>query len=130
MIGLKYEIRGNVYEIVGIANNIVQLQSINDDYHMEITCERFCDTIKNRIAEIEHLLDDDSTTDEEFDDLMQESQRQTALLGELESSIRLNNAKEISPDEWTVNFLKSFGTTSITRVISVKQYDVLKRINN
>ena len=65
MIGLKYEIRGNVYEIVGIANNIVQLQSINDDYHMEITYERFCDTIKNRIAEIEHLLDDDSTTDED-----------------------------------------------------------------
>ena len=130
MIGLKYEIRGNVYEIVGIANNIVQLQSINDDYHMEITYERFCDTIKNRIAEIEHLLDDDSTTDEEFDDLMQESQRQMALLGELESSIRLNNAKEISPDEWTVNFLKSFGTISVTRVISVKQYDVLKRINN
>lgn len=44
MIGLKYEIHGNIYEIVGIANNIVQLQSVNDDYHMEITCERFCDT--------------------------------------------------------------------------------------
>ena len=130
MIGLKYEIRGNVYEIVGIANNIVQLQSVNDDYHMEITYERFYDTLKNRIAEIERLLDDESTTDEEFDDLMLESQRQTALLGELESSIRLNTAKEISPDEWTVNFLKSFGTTSVTRVISVKQYNVLKRINN
>ena len=61
---------------------------------------------------------------------MLESQRQTALLGELESSIRLNDAKEISPNEWTVNFLKSFGTASVTRVISLKQYDVLKRINN
>lgn len=130
MIGLKYEIRGNVYEVVGISNNKIQLQSVNDDYHMEIPYERFCDTIKNRIAEIEHLLDDDSTTDEEFDDLMQESQRQTALLGELERSIRLNDIKEISPDEWMVNFLKSFGAASVTRVISVKQYDVLKRINN
>ena len=130
MTGVKYEIRGNVYEIVGISNNKIRLQSVNDDYHMEIPYERFCDTIKNRISEIECLLDDESTTDEEFDDLMLESQRQTALLGELESSIRLNNAKEISPDEWTVNFLKSFGSTSVTRVISLKQYDVLKRINN
>lgn len=129
MTGLKYEIRGNVYEIVGISNNKIRLQSVNDDYHMEIPYERFCDTIKNRISEIECLLDDESTTDEEFDDLMLESQRQTALLGELESSIRLNNAKEISPNEWTVNFLKSFGTTSVTRVISLKQYEVLKRIN-
>ena len=127
---LKYEIHGNVYEIVGIANNKVQLQSANDDYHMEILYERFCDTIKHRISEIECLLDDESTTDEEFDDLMWESQRQTALLGELERSIRLNDTKEISPDEWTVNFLKSFGAASITRVISVKQYEVLKRINN
>ena len=127
---LKYEFHGNVYEIVGIANNKVQLQSVNDDYHMEIPYERFCDTIKHRISEIEFLLDDESTTDEEFDELMWESQRQTALLGELESSIRLNNAKEISPDEWTVNFLKSFGSTSVTRVISLKQYEVLKRINH
>ena len=87
-------------------------------------------TIKNRISEIDRLLDDESTSDEEFDDLMLESQRQIALLGELESSIRLNDAKEILPDEWTVNFLKSFGATSVTRVISIKQYDVLKRINN
>lgn len=130
MIGLKYEIHGNIYEIIGISNNKIQLQSVNDDYHMEITYERFCDIIKNRISEIECLLDDESTTDEEFDDLMLESQRQTVLLGELESSIRLNNAKEISPDEWTVNFLKSFGSTSVTRVISLKQYEVLKRINH
>lgn len=130
MIGLKYEIHGNIYEIIGISNNKIQLQSVNDDYHMETTYERFCNTIKHRISEIERLLDDDSTTDEEFDGLMLESQRQTALLGELEGSIRLNDAKEISPDEWTINFLKSFGSTSITRVISLKQYDVLKRINN
>lgn len=127
---LKYEFHGNVYEIVGIANNKVQLQSVNDDYHMEIPYERFCDTIKHRISEIEFLLDDESTTDEEFDELMWESQRQTALLGELERSIRLNDIKEISPDEWTVNFLNSFGAVSVTRAISVKQYDVLKRINN
>lgn len=130
MIGLKYEIHGNVYEIVSISNNKVQLQSVNDDYYMEIPYERFCDTIKHRISEIECLLDDESTTDDEFNDLMWESQRQTALLGELERSIRLNDIKEISPDEWTVNFLKSFGTASATRAISVKQYDVLKRINN
>ena len=68
MTGLKYEIRGNVYEIVGISNNKIWLQSVNDDYHMEIPYERFCDTIKNRIAEIECLLDNESTTDEEFDD--------------------------------------------------------------
>lgn len=92
--------------------------------------EKQYETVKNRIAEIERLLDDESTTDEEFDALMLESQRLTALLGKLESSIRLNDAKEISPNEWTVNFLKSFGTTSVTRVISVKQYDVFKRINN
>lgn len=127
---LKYEFHGNVYEIVGIANNKVQLQSVNDDYHMEIPYEGFCDTIKHRISEIEFLLDDESTTDEEFDELMWESQRQTALLGELERSIRLNDIKEISPDEWTVNFLNSFGAVSVTRAISVKQYDVLKRINN
>ena len=127
---LKYEFHGHVYEIVGIANNKVQLQSVNDDYHMEIPYERFCDTIKHRISEIEFLLDDESTTDEEFDELMWESQRQTALLGELERSIRLNDIKEISPDEWTVNFLNSFGAVSVTRAISVKQYDVLKRINN
>ena len=127
---LKYEIRGNVYEIVSIANNKVQLQSVNEDYHMEIPYERFYDTIKHRISEIECLLDDESTTDDEFDDLMWESQRQTALLGELECSIRLNDIKEISPDEWMVNFLKSFGTASVTRVISVKQYDIFKRINN
>ena len=127
---LKYEFHGNVYEIVGIANNKVQLQSVNDDYHMEIPYERFCDTIKHRISEIEFLLDDESTTDEEFDELMWESQRQTALLGELERSIRLNDIKEISPDEWTVNFLNSFGAVSVTRAISVKQHDVLKRINN
>lgn len=130
MIGLKYEIHGNVYEIVSISNNKVQLQSVNNDYYMEIPYERFCDTIKHRISEIDCLLDDESTTDDEFNDLMWESQRQTALLGELERSIRLNDIKEISPDEWTVNFLKSFGAASATRAISVKQYDVLKRINN
>ena len=130
MIGLKYEIHGNIYEIIGISSNKIQLQSVNDDYHMEIPYERFCDTIKHRISEIEFLLDDESTTDEEFDELMWESQRQTALLGELERSIRLNDIKEISPDEWTVNFLNSFGAVSVTRAISVKQYDVLKRINN
>lgn len=97
---------------------------------MEKQFEMKYEAVKNRIAEIERLLDDDSTTDEEFDALMRESQRQTALLGELESSIRLNGAKEIAPNEWTVNFLKSFGSTSVTRVITVKQYDVLKRINN
>ena len=91
--------------------------------------EKQYEAVKNRIAEIERLLDDDSTTDEDFDALMLESQRLTALLGELESSIRLNSVKEISPDEWTVKFLKSFGTNSVTRVISLKQYEVLKRIN-
>ena len=88
------------------------------------------EAVKNRIAEIERLLDDDSTTDEEFDALMLESQHQTALLGELERSMRLKDVNEITPNEWTVNLLKSFGTTSITRVISAKQYDVLKRIND
>ena len=44
MIGLKYEIHGNIYEIIDISNNKIQLQSVNDDYHMEITYERFCDT--------------------------------------------------------------------------------------
>lgn len=44
---LKYEIHGNVYEIVGISNNKVQLQSVNDDYHIEIPYERIKGSVKN-----------------------------------------------------------------------------------
>ena len=95
-----------------------------------IPYSRLIEQCKSRINEIDKMLDNELISDEEFDKLEDEARRLTAEKGRLESCQRLNNVKEISPNEWTINFLKSFGDISTTRIITVRQYEIFYKINN
>lgn len=85
--------------------------------------------IKARIRSIDNRLDDETITDAEFDALENEAQRLYADLGRAESHARLADAKEVSTSPWLKSFLSSFGDTSISRVITVKQYEVFRKVN-
>jgi hypothetical protein len=126
----KIEIHGNIYEVCDITDGKVYLQSVNDDYHMDLSSEEFCKLMKNRIKEIDKILDDESISDDEFQDLTDEAKYFTALLGKVERAMEFSNVKEIKPNEWTANFLNSFGAVPTTHNISVRQYETFRKFNN
>ena len=43
IIGTFYEYMGNIYECISLSDNKVWLQSVNDDYHIEIDYDKFLD---------------------------------------------------------------------------------------
>lgn len=87
--------------------------------------------IKFRIAAIDTQLDDDATTDEEFEALEAEARRLTQELAKLEMAAQLCNVRALSRvDEWTHNFLASFGEKSQTRKITLNQARIFVRLNN
>lgn len=87
--------------------------------------------IKARIAAIDALLDDDATTDAEFDALEEEARRLTQELGCMEQAAQLRNVRTLSNvNDWTRDFLASFGNRSLTRKISLNQARVFVRLNN
>lgn len=87
--------------------------------------------IKARIATIDARLDDDATTDEEFNALETEARRLTQELGRLEMQADLVNVRHLSNvNEWTHDFLTSFGNASKTRKISLNQARIFTRLNN
>lgn len=86
--------------------------------------------LKAAIAAIDARLDDDNTTDEEFDALQLEAQRLTAELGKLEGEVVFRNSAKVlghvSP--WYDKFLSSFGNG--TRKVTNKQAMYLREINH
>lgn len=85
--------------------------------------------LKAAIATIDAKLDDDNTTDEEFDALQLEAQKLTAKLGKLESeAVFRNGAKVIGyVSPWYDKFLSSFGDGS--RKVTNKQAEYLWEVN-
>lgn len=130
MIGKTIDIYSNIYEIVDINNYKICLQSINDDGHMKLSYREFYELIKNKIEEIDKILDYEEISDDECQNLCFKAKYLTTLLGEFENATQFNNVKEIKPNEWTVNFLKSFGSVPTTRGISLRQYETFRRFNN
>lgn len=87
--------------------------------------------IKARIAAIDAKLDDDTTTDAEFDALEEEARRLIAELGKMEQIVWLHNVRTLTcVNEWTQNFLASFGTKSQTRKMTLNQARIFVRLNN
>ena len=86
--------------------------------------------MKNRIREIDSILDDEAIDDDEFQNLENEARVLQAEIGQIEQKIIFNNVKEIKPNDWIINFLHSFGAVSIDRVISSRQYEIFRKINN
>ena len=86
--------------------------------------------LKSTIAAIDARLDDDNTTDAEFDELQLEAQRLTSELGKLEGEAAFRNGakviKNVSP--WYDKFLSSFDCG--TRKITNRQAEIFKRFNN
>ena len=95
-----------------------------------IPYNRLIEQCKSRINEIDRMLDNELISDEEFNKLEDEVGRLTDEKGRLESCQQLNNVKEIRPNEWTINFLKSFEYISTTRITTVKQYEIFNKINH
>lgn len=87
------------------------------------------DQIKQEISRIDYILDNSEISDEEFVKLNLEAQRLQFELGSLEKKLRFESVDEIHPNDWTKNFLNSFGTKSVTRVITLRQYEVFRKIN-
>ena len=85
--------------------------------------------LKSAIAAIDAILDDDNTTDEEFDALQLEAQKLTAELGKLEGEVVFRNGakviEHVSP--WCDKFLSSFGNG--TRKVTNKQAEYLREVN-
>lgn len=86
--------------------------------------------LKSAIAAIDARLDDDNTTDEEFDALQLEAQNLTAELGKLEGEVVFRNSAKVlghvSP--WYDKFLSSFGNG--TRKVTNKQAMYICEINH
>lgn len=86
--------------------------------------------LRDAIAAIDARLDDDNTTDEEFDTLQLEAQILTAELGKLEGEVIFRNSVKVvghvSP--WYDKFLSSFGNG--TRKITNKQAMYLFEVNH
>jgi len=63
------------------------------------------ESIKAVIKEIDNILDDESISDEDFDQLNKSIQVLTKILGELENKQSLKNCKEFNElNEWTKTF--------------------------
>ena len=84
--------------------------------------------MKNRIAEIDKLLDSD-ITDTEFDKLEEEAQMLTSEIGRMEAAMRFGSVKTLlRVSEWEASFLDSFSCG--TRKVTNKQAEIFKRFNN
>ena len=84
--------------------------------------------MKDRIAEIDELLDND-ITNEEFDKLEEEARVLMNEIGRMEAAMRLRSAKALARvSEWEASFLSSFSCG--TRKITNKQAEIFKRFNS
>ena len=86
------------------------------------------DEIKERIAEIDKLLDSD-ITDAEFDKLEEEARVLMSEIGRMEATMQFKSVKTLlRVSDWEASFLSSFSFG--TRKITNKQAEIFKRFNN
>lgn len=84
--------------------------------------------MKDRIAEIDKLLDND-ITDAEFDKLEEEARVLMSEIGKMETAMRFISVKTLlHVSDWEASFLSSFDCG--TRKITNKQAEIFKRFNN
>ncbi len=84
--------------------------------------------MKDRIAEIDKLLDND-IADAEFDKLEEEARVLTSEIGKMEASIQFRSVKTLlHVSDWEASFLNSFSCG--TRKVTNKQAEIFKRFNN
>ena len=84
--------------------------------------------MKDRIAEIDKLLDND-ITNAEFDKLEEEARVLMSEIGRMEAAMRFRSVKKlVRVSEWEASFLSSFSFG--TRKITNKQAEIFKRFNN
>ena len=84
--------------------------------------------MKNRIAEIDNLLDND-ITNAEFDNLEEEARVLTNEIGRMEAAMRFRSVKTLlRVSDWEASFLSSFSCG--TRKVTNKQAEIFKRFNN
>ena len=84
--------------------------------------------MKDRIAEIDKLLDND-ITDTEFDKLEEEARVLMIEIGRVEAAMRFRSAKTLlHVSDWEASFLSSFSCG--TRKVTNKQAEIFKRFNN
>ena len=84
--------------------------------------------MKDRIAEIDKLLDND-ITDAEFDKLEEEARVLTSEIGKMETAMQFRAVKTLlHVSDWESSFLSSFSCG--TRKITNKQAEIFKKFNN
>ena len=84
--------------------------------------------MKDRIAKIDQLLDND-ITDAEFDKLEEEARALMSEIGRMEAAIRFRSVKNlVRVSDWEASFLSSFPCG--TRKITNKQAEIFKRFNS
>ena len=84
--------------------------------------------LKQRLNEIDKILDDESISDDEFNELEDEARRIVEELGKIECKRSLNNVDELkNVSQWTKDFLNSFDCG--TRTISIRQAQVFEKLN-
>lgn len=89
--------------------------------------ENRIEELKDRIAEIGRMLDDDSISDEKFVELGHAAADLQQQIGVAERRLELISAKRINANEWLADFLASLGECS--RKITNRQVDVFRRTN-
>ena len=84
--------------------------------------------LRQRLNEIDKILDDESISDDEFDEFEDEARRIEEELGKIECRRCFNNVDELkNVSQWTKDFLGSFDCG--TRTISIRQAQVFEKLN-
>ena len=87
------------------------------------------ESMKDEIARIDTLLDDESLTDEEYDSLEKKAYDLNQERGNLQNKINKLSVKTLfRVSDWEASFLGSFSCG--TRKVTNKQAEIFKRFNN
>lgn len=85
--------------------------------------------LKNKIAELDALMDDDSISDERFDNCGKEIARLYAEIAKIEAQQELISVRHLNKvSDWGKQFLSSFDCG--TRKVTIRQAQVFQRFNN
>lgn len=85
--------------------------------------------LKNKIAELDALMNDDSISDERFDNCGKEIARLYAEIAKIEAQQELVSVRHLNKvSDWGKQFLSSFEIG--TRKVTIKQAQVFERFNN
>lgn len=83
--------------------------------------------LKNQLAKIDKMLDDETLNNDQFDALENEARDLVKQIAQAEKQNKVNSIKHINVNAWEEKFLKSFPCGTVK--ISNKQAQIFKRIS-